>query len=524
MRVHLPGGIRLHGWRAVAVPLLALVTVLAVVLGLLGWLPGQGSSGSSVAGSHPSAHASATTSPTASSTAAPVADPPVLVPVGASAPDPTSAGLASALSSLFSRTNLGKHIGGAVIDLATGQLLYGHDADGVYAPASTTKLLTAAAALSTLGPDYRIQTKVVAGSTPGQIVLVGGGDVTLSTSAPAGFVPVPASISDLARATAVALRAAGRTTVTLGYDTTLFTGPRTAQTWPPTYLSSGVVAPITALTVDEGRVGAIVEGTAPRVPDPPVSAAQAFGRRLTALGITVTGSPSAVTAPTAPTGAAAPTGPAATAAPTGSSSPSRSSASPTVLVAGSTLAVVRSPALSDLVGWMLSTSDNDLAEAVAHLTAIAAGESADFAGAVTAVTNADVALGLPTADFRLYDGSGLTGSTQASPALLAKVLSIAASPNHPKLRSLLTGMAVGGFSGSLTVRFSDPGTRSAAGVVRAKTGTLSGVSAIAGTVVDADGRELGFVFLADQVPIGGTLVARSALDRLAAAVAGCGCR
>jgi D-alanyl-D-alanine carboxypeptidase/D-alanyl-D-alanine-endopeptidase (penicillin-binding protein 4) len=311
-------------------------------------------------------------------------------------------------------------------------------------------------------------------------------------------------------------------TVSLGYDSTLFAAPRTAQTWPPTYVSTGVVSPVTALSVDEGRVGSIVEGTAPRVPDPAVAAAKAFARRLVALGIKVTGQPVPVKAPAAP---------AAPAAPTGSASPSSSTAAatasgsppPALPAAGTTLAEVRSPALSDLVGWMLSTSDNDLAEAVAHLTAIAAGEPADFAGGVAAVSAALQTLGLPLDGLRLYDGSGLTGSTQVSPALLGAVLADAASPAHPNLRPLLTGLAVAGFSGSMATRFGDPTTAAAAGLVRAKSGTLTGVSAIVGTVLDASGRELAFVFLADQVPRGGTLVARGALDRLAAAVAGCGC-
>ena len=530
MHVQLPGGIRLSGWRAPAAAVLAVVTVLVLVLTLLGRLPGQGGTNAAAAGpttrgatsSSPSGTSpSGTPTPTPSTggTGAPSA---VLPGVDAFAGTPTNAGLASQLGALLGSADLGRHVGAAVVDVATGRLIYGKNAQGAFAPASTNKLLTAAAALATLGPDYRIQTKVVAGSTPGQIVLVGGGDPTLSTTRPGGFVPAPASISDLASATATVLRAAGIKTVTLGYDTTLFTGPRTAATWPATYVSTGVVSPITALSLDEGRVGTIVEGTAPRVPDPPMSAAKAFARRLVALGITVTGSLSAVTAPDAPANAApsASTG-SASGTPSGTSS---GTPTPTPPAAGTTLAVVRSPALADLVGWMLSTSDNDLAEAVAHLTALAGGEPASFEGGVAAVTKSLQTLGLPVDQLRLYDGSGLTGSTQVAPAVLGQVLSVAAAPAHPQLRSMLTGLAVAGFSGSLETRFEDPTTRRAAGLVRAKSGTLSAVSAIAGTVVDADGRVLAFVFLADAVPAGGTLAAREALDRLATAVAGCGCR
>ncbi len=173
---------------------------------------------------------------------------------------------------------------------------------------------------------------------------------------------------------------------------------------------------------------------------------------------------------------------------------------------------------------MLSTSDNDLAEALAHLVAHASGQPADFPGGVTAVIAAVQALGLPTDRLRLYDGSGLSVQTRVEPVVLGRVLVLAASAEHPQLRPILTGLAVAGFTGTLEPpRFDAPGTSPAAGLVRAKTGTLTGVSAMAGSVEDAAGRMLVFVFVADHVPAGGALPARAALDRLATAVAGCGC-
>jgi serine-type D-Ala-D-Ala carboxypeptidase/endopeptidase (penicillin-binding protein 4) len=496
---------------------LSVVTAVVLVLALLGRIPGGGSSAQASADQSSSASASGSTS-------GPPPVGPVLVPVGDQGPVPTRAGLARALDPLLGAATLGHHVGVAVVDVTTGRLLFGLSAADGFAPASTTKLLTAAAALSALGPDRRIATTVEAGARPGQVVLVGGGDPTLATVPPHGFVPAPASLPQLAVATAASLRARGTTTVSLGYDSSLFAAPAVAPTWPARYVSSGEVAPTTALSVDEGRVGPIVEGSGPRVSDPALSAAKAFARQLASAGITVRGVPEPVHAPP-PTGPASASAAASAAGSSALRGSSGSSTAPIPAAPGTVLAAVQSPTVADMVGWMLSTSDNDLAESLAHLVAVQAGQPATFAGAAAAVTDEVAAMGVPTGGVRLYDGSGLTATTLVAPVVLGQVLALAASPAHPQLRPLATGLAVAGFSGSLAPpRFSEPGAGVGAGVVRAKTGTLTGVSAIAGTVDDANGRVLAFVVLADEVPPTGALAARAALDRAAAAVAGCGCR
>jgi len=78
------------------------------------------------------------------------------------------------------------------------------------------------------------------------------------------------------------------------------------------------------------------------------------------------------------------------------------------------------------------------------------------------------------------------------------------------------------FSGSLSDRFD---VRSAPGLgrVRAKTGTLTGVSGLAGVVRSADGEAMLFVALADRVKEANTLEARAKLDQIAAALAACRC-
>jgi D-alanyl-D-alanine carboxypeptidase/D-alanyl-D-alanine-endopeptidase (penicillin-binding protein 4) len=92
---------------------------------------------------------------------------------------------------------------------ADGQVLFERDADTASQTASSLKVLTAAAALDVLGPDFRASTRVVAGAEPGTVVLVGGGDLTL-TRLPSGQEPVyagAAHLDDLAAKTTAAWEA-----------------------------------------------------------------------------------------------------------------------------------------------------------------------------------------------------------------------------------------------------------------------------------------------------------------------------
>ena len=103
------------------------------------------------------------------------------------------------------------------------------------------------------------------------------------------------------------------------------------------------------------------------------------------------------------------------------------------------------------------------------------------------------------------------------------MLALGADPGLPDQRTVVAGLPVARFNGSLAYRFVSTGTAPARGVVRAKTGTLTGVHGLAGTVVTRDGTLLGFALLLDRVRPIDTLDARATLDRLAAALAGCGC-
>ena len=186
------------------------------------------------------------------------------------------------------------------------------------------------------------------------------------------------------------------------------------------------------------------------------------------------------------------------------------------------LASVSGAPLPQVVQRVLEVSDNEGAEVLAHHVAIAAGEPATFAGGARATVATLRELGVPTEGLRLLDGSGLSRRNRVAPATLLGVLRLAASPDHPRLRPLLEGLPVAGFTGSLDDRF-DSGPTDGPGSVRAKTGTLTGVHGLAGLVTTRDGSTLAFVLDADRVPLLKNGLARVELDEAAAALAACAC-
>ncbi|MEE1942572.1 D-alanyl-D-alanine carboxypeptidase/D-alanyl-D-alanine-endopeptidase [Streptomyces sp. TRM 70361] len=404
----------------------------------------------------------------------------------APAPAPAPARLAAVLDPLLERDVLGTVRTAAVVDVATGRQLYGSEADRAVTPASTIKIATAAAALSAAGPEHRIATRVVWDAAERRIVLVGGGDPTLTG----------AQLRKLAEATARELAergaersgqdARGGREIALAYDTSLYTGP----VRHPIGVNDNI-APVVPLMVDEGRLDDSTAGPAPRSADPAGDAARAFAGRLRELGVLGGDAARPVAAGRAPANA-------------------------------EELAAHRSATLAELAERMLTHSDNDIAEALARLTAVERGEPASFAGAGRAVRAQLAELGLRPAGSRFADGSGLDRDDRISAGLLARLLALAAEPGRPGLRPALTGLPVAGFNGTLGGRYDGAGTRGGAGLVRAKTGTLTGVNTLAGTVVDADGRLLAFAFLASGTT--DRQGAHTALDRLAAALTACGCR
>jgi len=411
---------------------------------------------------------------------------------------PTTAGLASLIGSQMPASQVGPAAGVLITDAVTGKVLYSEKSDSLATPASTTKLVTGVAALAVLGPQARFTTSVE--QVPGGIVLVGGGDPTLAVNSyPPSDYPQPATLASLAAKTAAALKAAGHKSVQLGYDTSLYGGPGLAPGWSSGLVSSGNVTPITSLEADQGRLtssGTLQDSDDltnynPRTTDPAGLTAQAFATLLGADGVTVSGSPR----PATPGAGAA------------------------------TIARVSSPALSEIVEQMLQESNNVIAENLARQVAIATGRPATFSGAAAAVTAEIRRLGVTT-PISLVDGSGLSPQDGIAPATLVGVLEAAA--RDTRIRAVISGLPIAGFSGTLTKGNSVFGGMSgmARGVVRAKTGNLGSVATLAGLVVDSSGRLLIFALMAPRAADDGgvPVTAANAINATAAGLAACGCQ
>lgn len=399
---------------------------------------------------------------------------------------PIPAAVAATVRAPLSDAGLGpaKNVHELVVDAATGAHLLDRGGMAASPPASTIKIATAAAALTVLGPQTRLGTTVVGavpikGVVTGNLVLLGGGDPTLTTATTglAGRV----SMSAIAKT----LIAGGvkRVTGSVVGDGSLFTGPGTAPGWHASYVTDGSVAPVSALEVDGGRYSPSPE-PAPRVASPPTTAAVDLTAALRLAHVTVGGE--------------------------GTSASTGRPAGDTVLAA------LHGPPVATLVHQMLTYSDNDLAESLGRLVSLKVGGAADFAGAASAVEQVDARAGLPLTGAALQDTSGLSTLDRIPPADLVAILRAAVLGGHPELRPLALGLPISGRTGTLKDRYQVAPAKAAVGKVHAKTGALSGVSTEDGWLLDSGGRLLVFAFGSDDTA--SRPLAEAALDRAAAAL------
>lgn len=380
---------------------------------------------------------------------------------------------------------------GVVVDPFTAEVLFSRDSEVVVPPASVMKLVTGAAALSALGPDSRFTTSVVLGENPESLVLVGGGDATLS-QLPTGTPSVyegAATLQDLAEKTIAALQASlpegEKVTITeVVVDATLWPlEDAWDSSWSRDAAANGFVSRVTALQVDGDRQNPQMD-LSRRGSDPVRKAGDEFVKALRAAGNA--GRYVKVTVGEAPAGA-------------------------------SVVASVDSAPVSTLVRYMLKESDNTLAEMLARHVSLAAGEGGTASSLAGVLPAALAGLGVPDEGLVAKDGSGLSPLNQVSPSYIAILLSEVLRGDGP-LASLREALPIAGVDGSLDDRFTGANAI-AHDRVRAKTGSITGVRSLAGFVTGAGDEPLAFAFFS-QGEVGDET--RVAIESLVTAVYGCG--
>ncbi|AYF99509.1 D-alanyl-D-alanine carboxypeptidase [Protaetiibacter intestinalis] len=381
---------------------------------------------------------------------------------------------------------------GTVIRADTGEVLFDRNGSTPAPPASVLKVLTAAAAISVLGPDFRITTSVYEGSSPGTIVLVGRGDTTLSRL-PVGQESVYAGAPKLQTlAEGVIAQYSARhpdvpiTNVVL--DSSYWSsGDAWEPTWREDQRTEGYQAPATALQVDGDRDNPRA-AVSPRSTDPVGRAGNAFLDALRAADTSGT-----VVDPAVATSLG-------------------------TAVGTDVLAEVQSQPLRTLLPQMLLPSDNMLGEMLARITSKQSGGNGSAASLQGTITSQLTRWGVPATGIVIKDGSGLSPQN-AVPTNALTILLRSVRDGVDGLDAVRDGLPVAGKSGTISSRFTGDNAV-ARGNVFAKSGMIRGSYTLAGIINSADGTPLVFSFFAarDGVESG----ARAALDTLTTAAFRCG--
>jgi D-alanyl-D-alanine carboxypeptidase/D-alanyl-D-alanine-endopeptidase (penicillin-binding protein 4) len=351
-----------------------------------------------------------------------------------------------------------------VLDATSGQTLFSKDEQQPARTASVMKVLTAAVALDVLGPDYRITTSVmVSPSEPGKIYLVGAGDVTLSRmpgNITSYYAKAP-KLDSLTRQIASWAKASSISISAVSVDSSLFGGEKE---WHPTWsrlgLSSGYMAPVSALQIDAARLTSTRNPNtwlAQRTSTPVKQAGDLFVASLNKMGIATGLKATAAKAPT-----------------------------DSVVIAS-----VQSRPVSELVANMLRVSDNSIAEALGRVASIKSGLDGSMASLTPLYKKVLKARGLDVSKISVIDASGLSRLNQV-PAALINDLLLLVNQGVGDYEALEAGLPISGESGSLKSRFATGSKVETKGKVIAKTGYILTGYSLAGFLTAKDGTELIF--------------------------------
>ncbi len=370
-----------------------------------------------------------------------------------------------------------------VVD-AGGAAIASIGADLPLIPASTQKMLTAAAVLAVVGPDATLQTRAMVAAAPTEgslekLFLVGGGDPLLGTPALQaeldGAADTRGTVITPLATLADGIVAAGVERIPGGIvaDDARYEVLRYLPTWKDSYRTDGQVGPVGALTVDRGfRVFRPVPNP---VEDPGLYAAEQLAVMLAERGVTIGRTPTRGSAP----------------------------------ADAVEVAAVSSPPVADVVATVIRTSDNLGAEMLLRELGVRISQAGTTAAGAAALTAELAELGLDPTGAVVVDGSGLDRGDRTTCRLLVGAVGLGA---RPEFAALWTGLPVAGQSGTLIDEFRGTALE---GKLRAKTGSLDGVTGLAG-LVDV-GRSLRFAFVAN-----GAFTERGGIDlraRIAAVIA-----
>jgi D-alanyl-D-alanine carboxypeptidase/D-alanyl-D-alanine-endopeptidase (penicillin-binding protein 4) len=352
--------------------------------------------------------------------------------------------------------------GAVAVDLTTGRTLFARHPDLSLAPASNQKLTVSFAALQELGAFYRFRTEVFARGYQegdvwhGDVFLKGFGDPTLTTL----------QVERLA--TQISLLGIARITGRVYGDESWFDSARTAPGWKASYFINEC-PPLSALVVDR----AVYDKHVAR--QPALAAAGRLRMMLRLHGV----SAGAVGIGRAPERAVA-------------------------------LAQVESEPLSTVLADMDRESDNFAAEMILKALGAEVGDGGTTPAGAAIVRRELAEAGVPLTGVRIVDGSGLSWSDRLTARALSTLL--VAVWNDTDLRQpFWAALPVAGVNGTLEDRMQ---RKPARGAVRAKTGTTTRASALAGYVRD----QYVFAVLQNGSPVS-TWSARKAQDRFATALA-----
>ncbi|WP_439688767.1 D-alanyl-D-alanine carboxypeptidase/D-alanyl-D-alanine endopeptidase [Curtobacterium sp. SP.BCp] len=371
---------------------------------------------------------------------------------------------------------------GAVVDAATGEVLYSHAGDQPKQTGSVMKTLTTATALAVLGGDHRIPTTVTKEAN-GTIALVGHGDATLSAGGATVYPGAP-TLGQLAQQVKAKLGSSPVTTIVTD-DTYWSDADAWDPTWPVSERTIGYQPEVTALMVDGDRANPGA-ATSPRSTDPVGRAGAAFRTALANAGVVGAANAQIVKRATTST---------------------------------DTIATVSSQPVSTLIGQMIPNSDNTLAEMLARISAKESGSNGSAASLTGVYQAALKTYGVDPSGIVIKDGSGESAANAVSPEFVAKLM-VPVQAGAKGLGTLSDALPVAGVSGTLSSRFTGANAV-ARGKVHAKTGWIDSANTLGGWMDAADGTRLTFAFYA----IGSSRAAAlPALDAVTAATYSCGAK